>query len=60
MRAARAKSLRREHPDRPNPGRKSGGSAGLEATYLASERRRRERALQVIENLKKQKEQADG
>ena len=53
MRAAKAKRLRREHPDQPNPGRKSGGNKGLEPTYLAARQRQRERFLSIIENSRK-------
>jgi hypothetical protein len=61
MRGAKAKSLRRERPDHPHPGRKSGGSIGREASSLAAERRQRERMAAILSHFaQKPKEDQDG
>lgn len=53
MRGAKAKRLRRERPDRPHPGRKSGGSIGKEASALRAEQHRRAKVAAFIENMRK-------
>ena len=63
MRGTKAKAQRREHPDRPNPGRKHGGEDAKQirlAAAAGSMGRGRQLARQVMRNLAAKKKAASG